>query len=137
MDRGFYTNVKGPKLEGDIDVDFSDIRKLQILIDKVKRIQHILQLNFEISHGIKSAIKSIKRVSVSSLAEDFEGVESKIDLFMTQHRIHISRLQSLIDRGQGIRAFVCVDPRTKLTYTDNSIRSNIFSTSRQQNTARG
>ncbi|OCL06759.1 hypothetical protein AOQ84DRAFT_389976 [Glonium stellatum] len=46
-ERGFLTNIKGPTAEGDIEADFSDIRSLQVLADKLCQLCHILGLNVQ------------------------------------------------------------------------------------------
>jgi hypothetical protein len=106
VDRGFYTNIKGPQLEGDIEVDFSDIRKLQILIDKLERLLQVVNLNIGTSLQMKGAFGCIKSCSATSMLADFDHLQSQIDSFTAQHRMHGSRLQSLINRGKEIRVYV-------------------------------
>ncbi|KAI9788754.1 MAG: hypothetical protein M1816_006611 [Peltula sp. TS41687] len=102
VDRGFFTNIKGPAMEGDIEADFSDIRRLQILTDKLRRLVHILQLNTNLGVQLKSSMQRVKTASPVTLAAAFEDFDLKIDLYLFQHQTHSARLQSLIARGQGI-----------------------------------
>ncbi|OCK75784.1 hypothetical protein K432DRAFT_307764 [Lepidopterella palustris CBS 459.81] len=53
LERGFYTKVIRPTAEGDIEADFSDIRMLQLLTDKLRRLCHILQLNIDLGVQLK------------------------------------------------------------------------------------
>ncbi|XHF98272.1 hypothetical protein AWENTII_001832 [Aspergillus wentii] len=102
VDRGFYTNINGPQLEGDFEVDFSDIRKLQILTDKIRRLLQILQLNITLAEQMKCSMQRIRKYSPPNLSVAFDNVESSIEMSILQHRTYNSRLQSLVDRAQGI-----------------------------------
>lgn len=106
VDRGFYTNIKGPELEGDIQADFTDIRKLQIFSDKIRKLVQILQLNIDLGVQVKSSMQRIRGASAETLSPAFDELDSKLDLFLFQHRTHLSRVQLLISRSQGISSLV-------------------------------
>ncbi|KAI9931544.1 hypothetical protein MW887_010121 [Aspergillus wentii] len=106
VDRGFYTNINGPQLEGDFEVDFSDIRKLQILTDKIRRLLQILQLNITLAEQMKCSMQRIRKYSPPNLSVAFDNVESSIEMSILQHRTYNSRLQSLVDRAQGISGLI-------------------------------
>jgi hypothetical protein len=106
VDRGFYTNIKGPELEGDIQADFSDIRKLQIFADKLRKLVQILQLNIDLGAQVKSSMRRIQGASAESFSPAFDEMDSKLDLFLFQHRTHLSRVQLLVSRAQGISSLV-------------------------------
>jgi len=108
LERGFYTNINGPTVDGDIDTDFSDIRKLQLLTDKLRRLCHILQLNINLGTQLKSCMQQIKdrTCAVSSSVSSFDSFNSQMDLFISQHRTHLARIESLVSRAQGVSGLV-------------------------------
>lgn len=117
VDRGFYTNIRGPSHDGDIDADFSDIRKLQILTDKLRRLAHVLHMNMEIGLAIQDFARRL-RVTWGSISEEevakFEEFDSVIEQFLFQHRTHKSRIDSILERADGISSLV----RTILNFRD-------------------
>lgn len=108
LERGFYTNINGPTVEGDIDTDFSDIRKLQLLTDKLRRLCHILQLNINLGAQLKSCMQQMKdrTCAVSSSVSSFDSFNSQMDLFVSQHRTHLARIESLVSRAQGVSGLI-------------------------------
>ncbi|KAJ6198326.1 hypothetical protein J3E72DRAFT_318348, partial [Bipolaris maydis] len=59
VDRGFFTNVKELHDEGDVQADFSDLRKLHILTDKLLRLAHILKMNIRLGRQLKGGISDL------------------------------------------------------------------------------
>ena len=117
VDRGFYTNIRGPSHDGDIDADFSDIRKLQILTDKLRRLSHVLHMNTEVGLAIRDFARRLQ-ASWGALSQDeiakFEEFDSGIEMFLFQHRTHKSRIDSILGRADGISTLV----RTILNFRD-------------------
>lgn len=110
MDRGFFTNINS-QLEGDIEIDFLDIRKVQLITDKVRRLLQILHLNATVVEQMERSIGRIKKYS-PNLNATFEALESTMEMFILQHRTHSSRLQTMVDRAQGISGLVS-DPAAR------------------------
>lgn len=106
MDRGFFTNINISQLEGDFDVEFSDIRKLQVLTDKIRRLLQILRLNISVAEQMKCSIRRLRKYSPPDLSAAFDDSESTIEMFIFEHHTHNNRLQSVIDRAQGISGLV-------------------------------
>lgn len=117
VDRGFYTNIRGPSHDGDIDADFSDIRKLQILTDKLRRLSHVLHINTEVGLAIRDFARRL-RAAWGAISEDemakFEEFDSGVEMFLFQHRTHKSRIDSILERADGISTLV----RTILNFRD-------------------
>lgn len=104
LDIGFFLN-KSVLQEG-CEIDYPQLRKLQLLIDKGRRLLQILNLNITVAEQMKCSIQRIKRHSSSSLSFDFDGLASTIEMFIFQHRTNTSRLQSMIDRAKGVHHLV-------------------------------
>lgn len=102
VDRGFYTNIRGPQFSGDVEADYSDIRKLQILTDKLRKLQHILSLNIRLGQQMKNSIKSIQ--NAQSL--DTSNVANKINKFMYDQQTSSDRVSCLLLRSSGISQLV-------------------------------
>ncbi|KAH8590049.1 hypothetical protein B0O99DRAFT_691894 [Bisporella sp. PMI_857] len=117
VDRGFYTNIRGPSHDGDIDADFSDIRKLQILTDKLRRLSHVLHMNTELALAFQDFARRLRdawgTISDSEIVI-FEEFDSGIEQFLFQHRTHKSRIDSILERAAGISSLV----RTILNFRD-------------------
>lgn len=112
VDRGFYTNVKGPQVEGDIEADFSDIRKLQILTDKLRKLVQILQLNIDLATQLQKAFMRIRAISNSELSAVFDEFDCRMDQFAFQQQTANKRIKGLIARADGISSLVriCCHP---------------------------
>lgn len=98
--------MKGPQLEGDMVADFSDIRKLHILTDKLRRLLHILKLNLTIGTQFKLGLSRIKRASSQALDPTFEAAQIKLDRFLLGQETSVKRLETLISRASGIGQLV-------------------------------
>ncbi|PQE07976.1 magnesium transport transmembrane region protein [Rutstroemia sp. NJR-2017a WRK4] len=106
VDRGFYTNIKGPQFEGDLEADYSDIRKLHLLTDKLQRLRHILGLNVRLGHQMKHSLKQLQRhKSASSLIGCFH-ISNKLEEFIHDQQTSSDRISNLLERSTGIGQLV-------------------------------
>lgn len=123
-ERGFLTNIKGPTGEGDIETDFSDIRNLQMLADKLHQLCHILGLNVQVGVHLKECIHRIRQRTKpdSSLATSFDMFDSQVELFLFQQRTHSARITCLISRAHGVSSLV--QNIHEVRQADNSNRLN-------------
>ncbi|EMD91849.1 hypothetical protein COCHEDRAFT_1154873 [Bipolaris maydis C5] len=96
VDRGFFTNVKELHDEGDVQADFSDLRKLHILTDKLLRLAHILKMNIRLGRQLKDA-SSIRRIRVQGI-QDFRSNEA------SKHINH--EMQRLTEQGIKENGFI-------------------------------
>ncbi|KAI9800578.1 MAG: hypothetical protein M1833_003236 [Piccolia ochrophora] len=109
IDRSFFTKVKGPTTQGGIDVDFNDIRKLQILTDKLCRIAHILSLNINAGHQIQRLVQQLRNAwqpldtPMTWALNDFEAKAGE-SIFCNQ--THKARVDSMLRRSEGISSLV-------------------------------
>jgi len=106
VDRGFYTNIRGPQFEGDLEADYSDIRKLQILTDKLRRLSHILNLNVRLGHQMKDSLDKLQRRQLASLLIGSSHIIDKLDKFIYDQQTSSDRINSLIERSTGISQLV-------------------------------
>ncbi|PVI01288.1 hypothetical protein DM02DRAFT_654672 [Periconia macrospinosa] len=106
VDKGFYTNVTGPQLEGDIVADFSDTRRLHILTDKLRRLIQILKQNIRIGKHMKVGVTRIGKASSPALQFSFDELQAKVDRFLLVQETSLGRLETLIERSSGIGQLV-------------------------------
>ncbi|KAF2682038.1 hypothetical protein K458DRAFT_433038 [Lentithecium fluviatile CBS 122367] len=102
VDKGFFTNLKGSLQEGDLIADFSDLRKLQILTDKLRRLVHILKLNIRLGNLLKRDMARIKASSSSDLRTNCDAIQRNLDKYVLDQETHFDRLETLIARSSGI-----------------------------------
>ncbi|OWP00039.1 hypothetical protein B2J93_8610 [Marssonina coronariae] len=133
VDRGFYTNVRGPAHDGDIDADFSDIRRLQILTDKLQRLSHVLHMNTQVGLAVQDFARRLRAAwagappaggggggggaaagEEAAAAARFEDFDASVEMFLFQHRAHRARIDSILQRADGISGLV----RTILNFRD-------------------
>ncbi|KAL4812940.1 hypothetical protein BDW67DRAFT_193159 [Aspergillus spinulosporus] len=121
--RGFYSNLTEHKVEGDFQADFADIRELQLFTDKLEKLDQVLQRNIDIGREIQSFLGRAQQHSPFRLALAFEDTTSILQTSILQHRIHSSRIQSLISRARGCGTIVqnILDIRA----TDTAAKINI------------
>ncbi|KAL4801855.1 hypothetical protein BDV18DRAFT_164668 [Aspergillus unguis] len=100
VSRSFYSNVAGPQLEGDFEADFADIRQLQLFTDKLEKLLQVLQRNIDIGQEIQQFMERARKHSSAELDSAFEETSSTIRSCMLKHRIHHSRIESLVSRGR-------------------------------------
>ncbi|KAL2822906.1 hypothetical protein BJX63DRAFT_1370 [Aspergillus granulosus] len=99
--RGFYSNVTGPRCEGAIEADFADIRQLQFMADKLEQLHQVLQRNIDVGQELCDFLERAQGLSPPRLLPAFQDTASIIRYCLLQHRIHSSRLRSLISRANG------------------------------------
>ncbi|KAL4974577.1 hypothetical protein BDW66DRAFT_167666 [Aspergillus desertorum] len=99
--RSFYSSLTGPTMEGDFEADFADIRELQLFADKLENLIQVLQRNIDIGLEMQSFLKRVQKHSPSRLSPVFEDTTSILQTSILQHRVHSSRVQSLISRAKG------------------------------------
>jgi hypothetical protein len=99
--RGFYSDVKGPRFEGDFEVDYTDIRRLQLLVDKLEQLLQVLQRNMDVGGEFCCFLERAQRLSPARLSGTFDETASIVHSCLLQHRIHSSRVQSLLARARG------------------------------------
>jgi hypothetical protein len=96
-------------VEGDIEADFSDIRKLQILTDKLRKLVQILQLNIDLAAQFKKAFVRIRSISNPELLASFDEVDCRMDQFSFQQDTSSNRIKGLIARSDGISSLVRIE----------------------------
>ncbi len=106
MDRGFSSNLQQSVRDGAITVDFSDIRSLQILTDKLKRLLHLLKLNRNLSKHLQAFFDHVKSLSSPQIAGSFRQYEIMMSIYDFKSETHISQLDSVISRAQGVASLV-------------------------------
>ncbi|KAH8592032.1 hypothetical protein B0O99DRAFT_597651 [Bisporella sp. PMI_857] len=106
MDRGFSSNRQQSNRDGIITVDFSDIRSLQIMTDKLKRLIHLLNLNKNLCEHLSAFFGRVKSLSPPQLAGSFCQYEIMIENYSFQNETHISRLESIVSRAQGVGSLI-------------------------------
>ncbi|MCJ1271177.1 hypothetical protein MMC22_011076 [Lobaria immixta] len=124
IDRSFFTTVNGPIKDGDLNVDFSDIKNLQILTDKLHQISHLLILNMNVGAQVQSFVKRVKSAWLPldfSVIWLFDECDAKIEEFLFSHRNHKGRIDSMIARSKGIFGLI----RTTLDFRAVNLSSDI------------
>ncbi|KAL4745151.1 hypothetical protein BDW72DRAFT_198914 [Aspergillus terricola var. indicus] len=101
VSRGFYSSLTEPTVDGDFKADFADIRELQVFTDKLEKLNQVLQRNIDVGREVQSFLGRAQRHSSSRLAPAFEDTTSILQTSILQHRVHSSRIQSLISRARG------------------------------------
>ncbi|QDS73383.1 hypothetical protein FKW77_007425 [Venturia effusa] len=119
VDRGFYTNLKGPQFSGDVEADYSDIRKLQILTDKLRRLQHIVKLNIRLGKEMRDSIKSLQNAELQEAAH----VDSQIGRFVYDQQTNFDRIDCLLQRSGGITQLI--QNLLEIRATESGKRTNL------------
>jgi hypothetical protein len=96
----------GPQFEGDVDADYSDIRKSQILTDKLQRLRQILSLNIRLCQQMKDSMEGIHRGPSVALLVGIDSVQTKLNKFLYDQQTSLDRIQTLISRSTGISRLV-------------------------------
>jgi hypothetical protein len=113
-------------VEGDIEADFSDIRKLQILTDKLRKLVQILQLNIDLAAQLKKAFVRIRNISNPELSAVFDEFDCKMDQFAFQQDTANNRIKGLIARADGISSLVRNHHNQKLFNAESPPRYKTF-----------
>ncbi|KAL4883538.1 hypothetical protein BJY04DRAFT_216362 [Aspergillus karnatakaensis] len=99
--RAFCSLVTERPSGEDIVAGFGDIQALQRLTDKLHMLIQVLQRNIEIAEQVQHFFEHVRNEVSPHLAQMFEAADSAMRSFILQHRVHKSRIQSLIDRAGG------------------------------------
>lgn len=105
-DRGFLSNHEQPVQPGKIDVTFDDIRQLQMMTDKFKRLIHLLDLNKQVCERLRAFFKRIKPRSPEQTAVTFEQYDDMMENCISRFTTPMLQLNSLISRAEGIGSMV-------------------------------
>ncbi|PQE24618.1 Mg2+ transporter -like Zinc transport protein [Rutstroemia sp. NJR-2017a BVV2] len=105
-DRGFYTNIKGPQFKGDLEADYSDIRKLHLLTDKLQRLRHILGLNIRLGHQMKHSLEQLQNQKSAGLLVGSLHISTKLEGFIYDQQTSSDRISNLLERSTGIGQLV-------------------------------
>jgi hypothetical protein len=106
VDKGFFSNLKGLQVEGDITADFSDIRKLQILEDKISRLGQILRLNIRLGRKLDDVVVRIEETRSLGQDTNDDGLHLDLIRFVSEHETSLDRMESLLLRSKGIGQLV-------------------------------
>ncbi|PQE26469.1 magnesium transport transmembrane region protein [Rutstroemia sp. NJR-2017a BBW] len=106
VDRGFYTNIKGPQFKGDLEADYSDIRKLHLLTDKLQRLRHILGLNIRLGHQMKHSLEQLQNQKSAGLLVGSLHISTKLEGFIYDQQTSSDRISNLLERSTGIGQLV-------------------------------
>jgi hypothetical protein len=106
MDRGFLADLTPAGEEGSINAEFGDIRRLQILTDKLKRLAHILQLNSSICRQLQSFYRQVSTVPLPEaiLVSCAHNVVMENCVFELDS--HTARVRTLVGRAEGVGSMV-------------------------------
>lgn len=106
MDRGFFSNLKQSVQQGKIDADFNDIRRLQIMTDKFKRLIHLLDLNRHVCKRLRAFFDCVKPLSPQEIGGSFGQDKNMMENCIFRFETHTSQLKSLVSRAEGIGSMV-------------------------------
>ncbi|KAL4981764.1 hypothetical protein BDW68DRAFT_183189 [Aspergillus falconensis] len=123
VSRSFYSSLTGPAVEGDFEADFADIRELQLFTDKLEKLVQVLQRNIDIGQEVQSFLGRARRHSPCRLSPVFEDTTSILQASILQHRVHSSRIQSLISRARG--SGMLVQNILDIRATDTAAKINV------------
>lgn len=106
MDRGFLSDVLQDSGEGKLNVEFSDVRQLQIMTDKMKRLVHQLELNCTVCQRLRSFFTRLTANLTLDVAETFRQSEVMLENIIFQQETHTSRLKIMVERATGVTSMV-------------------------------
>jgi hypothetical protein len=86
--------------------DFLDLRRLQILTDKLRKLVQILRLNIRVGHQLTKDMSRIEALSSKALHKTFDGFQSQLERFLFGQDTSVDRVESLIARSSGILQLV-------------------------------
>jgi hypothetical protein len=102
--------------------DFSDLRKLHILTDKLRRLAHILKMNIRIGCQLKKEMSKIHTASSPALHNSFEKLELEFDSFLLGQETSLDRIATLIARSSGIGQLVSSPSALKYSIFNRAAR---------------
>jgi len=106
----------GPQFEGDVEANYSDIRKLQILTDKLQRLCQILSLNLRLCQQLKDSMEIIQRNPSIAIPGGITSVQTKLNKFLYDQQTSLDRIQTLISRSTGISQLVSLREHNHLLF---------------------
>jgi hypothetical protein len=89
-----------------VQADFSDLRKLHILTDKLLRLAHILKLNIRLGCQLRSWVLDLKIISSLALQISFNEMQGRLDRYVYEQETSLARIETLIARATGIGQLV-------------------------------
>lgn len=89
-----------------MQADFSDLRKLHILSDKLLRLAHILKLNIRLGCQLRSGVLDLKMISSPTLQTSFNEMQGILDKYVYEQETNLARIETLIARSAGIGQLV-------------------------------
>jgi hypothetical protein len=89
-----------------VQADFSDLRKLHILTDKLLRLAHILKLNIRLGCQLRSGVLDLKMISSPALQISFNEMQGRLDRYVYEQETSLARIETLIARSAGIGQLV-------------------------------
>lgn len=107
MDRGFLSNISQSGREGKIDADFNDVRRLQIMTDKLKQLIHLLELNLEVCRRLNIFYNRIASASAPETARSFRQYETMMENATFKLETHALQLKTMVSRAGGVTSMVC------------------------------
>jgi hypothetical protein len=86
--------------------DFLDLRRLQILTDKLRKLVQILRLNIRVGRQLTKDMSRIEALSSKALHKTFDGFQSQLERFLFGQDTSVDRVETLIARSSGILQLV-------------------------------
>jgi hypothetical protein len=93
-----------------MQADFSDLRKLHILTDKLLRLAHILKLNIRLGCQLRSGMSGLKTMLSTALQISFDEMQARLDQYVYGQETSLARIETLIARSAGIGQLVSTSP---------------------------
>lgn len=93
-------------MKGDVVADFGDIRRMQVLTDKMQRLIQLLRLNKRLGFKLKSGVADIGARSDRTSLATFKSLQLELDKFIFQQETSLDRLEALVARSSGISQLV-------------------------------
>ncbi|KAH7094942.1 hypothetical protein FB567DRAFT_574833 [Paraphoma chrysanthemicola] len=136
MDRGLFSNITPVAGEGRINADFGDIRLLQVMTDKLKRLFHILQLNVSLCQRLQAFLSHIYSLSNRDAATGSHSQDTLFDNCIFHLETQRARVKSMISRADGIGSMIehVLDVRnTQTAHNMNSTMHELSKRSAEEN----
>ena len=105
-----------------MQADFSDLRKLHILTDKLLRLAHILKMNIRLGCHLRGRMLDLKNISSRGLQVSFDQLQADLDRFVYGQETSLARIETLAARSAGIGQLVSISLQlgynnAEVTYT--------------------
>jgi hypothetical protein len=102
-----------------VQADFSDLRKLHILTDKLLRLAHMLKLNIRLGCQLRSGMLGLKTISSPALQISFDEMQARLDRYVYGQETSLARIETLIARSAGIGQLVSTCPHYDYDVAEN------------------